>query len=315
MKASISASHGPPAAEPSSWRPMDADRSPFALRGLRCSFLDVFAERPCGGNGLAVVHDADGVPDAQMLLFARETRLSETTFLQTPQDAGADYRNRIWMPTGEIPFGGHPSIGTAVAVARAQGLEEAQLVQETALGLHTVEVERRDGLAYASMVASPVQHGAEVDGRALAQAAGLDTGDLHPELPAAVATAGLTLVVAPLREAAALDRARLDHAALAPVLDAAGAAGVYLAAWSEAEPNAAAARCFGRDAEIGEDPATGAAAVALAAYLADRAGVRALAIRQGAQMGRPSRLETSVEPAGVRLGGPVVPLLDAAFAA
>ena len=85
------------------------------------TWLDVFTDRPLTGNGLAVVHDADGLDDATMLAFARETRLSETTFVQTATEAGADYRNRIWMTQRELPFAGHPSLGTAVAVARARG--------------------------------------------------------------------------------------------------------------------------------------------------------------------------------------------------
>ena len=88
---------------------------------LPLTWLDVFTARPLTGNGLAVVHDADGVDDATMLAFARETRLSETTFVQSPTVDGCDYRNRIWMMRGELPFAGHPSLGTAVAVALARG--------------------------------------------------------------------------------------------------------------------------------------------------------------------------------------------------
>ena len=79
------------------------------------TWLDVFTDIPLAGNGLAVVHRADGVDDATMLAFARETRYSETTFVQTATEAGADYRNRIWTMPGEISFAGHPSLGTAVA--------------------------------------------------------------------------------------------------------------------------------------------------------------------------------------------------------
>ena len=75
---------------------------------LPLTWLDVFTARPLTGNGLAVVHGADAVDDATMLAFARETRLSETSFVQTATDAGADYRNRIWMTTRELPFAGHP---------------------------------------------------------------------------------------------------------------------------------------------------------------------------------------------------------------
>ena len=84
----------------------------------RLAWLDVFAERPLAGNGLAVVDDADGIADETMLAFAKEMGLSETTFVQSPGADGADYRNRILTVAAEIPFAGHPSLGTAVAVAR-----------------------------------------------------------------------------------------------------------------------------------------------------------------------------------------------------
>ena len=84
----------------------------------------------------------DGVSDAVMLGFARETRLAETTFVQTPRAAGADYRNRIWTVAEEVPFAGHPSLGTAVAVALRRGEREATYVQETHAGLQEVEVRR-----------------------------------------------------------------------------------------------------------------------------------------------------------------------------
>src|SRR6478735_1707234 len=106
----------------------------------RLTWLDVFTDRALAGNQLAVVHDADGVPDATMLAFARETRLSETTFVQTPAAAGADYRNRIWTGKGEMRFAGHPSLGTAVAVASLQGRASAHVVQETHAGLQPVDV-------------------------------------------------------------------------------------------------------------------------------------------------------------------------------
>src|SRR3954464_13174432 len=93
------------------------------------------------GNGLAVVDDADAVPDAVMHALARETKLSETSFLQTAEAGDADYRHRIWMPSGEIPFAGHPSLGAAAAVARARGESRATYVQQTEAGLQPVDVE------------------------------------------------------------------------------------------------------------------------------------------------------------------------------
>src|SRR4051812_40301332 len=112
--------------------------------------VDVFTEQPLQGNALAVVRDADDLDDEQMAAFARETRLSETTFVQTATAEGADYRNRIFTVAGEIPFAGHPSLGTAVAVARARGEREAKYVQQTGAGLQPVDVRLDNGRAWAS---------------------------------------------------------------------------------------------------------------------------------------------------------------------
>src|ERR671914_1960986 len=99
------------------------------------TLLDVFTDTPLAGNGLAVVHDADGVPDEVMLAFARETRLVETTFVQAATVPGADYRNRIWTVGEEVPFAGHPSLGTAVAVALARGALEVGYRQQAIAGV------------------------------------------------------------------------------------------------------------------------------------------------------------------------------------
>src|SRR5919197_6158109 len=125
--------------------------------------LDVFAASPLDGNALAVVHDADGLDDATMLRFARETRLSDTTFVQTASAPGADYRNRIFTMGGELPFAGHPSLGTAVAVARAASANEARYVQQTPAGLQPIEVSGDGRRFRASMLQEPAEFGAEHD--------------------------------------------------------------------------------------------------------------------------------------------------------
>src|SRR4051812_40326822 len=155
------------------------------------TWLDVFTDRPLTGNGLAVVHDADGIADATMLAFARETRLSETSFVQTATEAGADYRNRIWMTQRELPFAGHPSLGTAVAVARARGDRSVTYTQQTGAGLQPIEVEAGDRVARASMLQEPASFGAEVDAERVFRALGLDAGDAAPDLPPQVVGTGL----------------------------------------------------------------------------------------------------------------------------
>jgi trans-2,3-dihydro-3-hydroxyanthranilate isomerase len=277
------------------------------------TWLDVFTARPLTGNGLAVVHDADGLGDDTMLGFARETRLSETTFVQTATEAGADYRTRIWMTTAELDFAGHPSLGTAVAVARARGEREARYVQQTRAGLQPIEVELGDAVARASMLQEPAELGAEVEpGRAL-EPLGLAAGDAHPELPAQVVSTGLAHLMIPVRDAAALDRVAPEMGALRELFGAVGGTCAYLA-FCEPEREAARARSFFLEATaVAEDPATGSAAGPLMAYLHARAGAARLTIEQGVEMGRPSRLECEAGER-VRVGGEAVVVLDGTLA-
>jgi trans-2,3-dihydro-3-hydroxyanthranilate isomerase len=277
------------------------------------TWLDVFTARPLTGNGLAVVHDADGIDDDTMLAFARETRLSETTFVQSATEAGADYRNRIWMTVGELAFAGHPSLGTAVAVARARGEREARYVQQTPAGRQPIEVELGAEVARASMLQEPAVLGAEVEpGRALGPL-GLSEGDAHPELAPQVVSTGLDHLIVPLRDRGALERVAPDRAAVADLLEGLGCTCAY-PAFCEPEREAARARgFFVEGAHLVEDPATGSAAGPLMAYLHDRAGAARLTIEQGVEMGRPSRIECEAGER-VRIAGDAVVVFDGTLA-
>ena len=263
--------------------------------------LDVFTDRPLTGNGLAVVHDADDVEDATMLAFAKETRLVETTFVQTSDIA--DYRNRIWTPAEEIPFAGHPSLGTAVAVALERGEDEAEYRQQTQAGVQPVTVRRDGDRAYASILNDPARFGAEVDPAAVTAAIGLEPEDAHPSLTPQHVSTGLATIIAPLRDAETVSRARKDPAAVAALAD--GTFNLYLCA---ADGGTARARSFPSELD-GEDPATGSAAAPLLAYLNARTGLERLEVAQGVEIGRPSRLRAQVEDGRVRVGGDVVVLV------
>ena len=179
----------------------------------RLTWLDVFTRTPLTGNQLAVVHDADGVSDDTMLAFARETRLSETTFVQSSSE-GADYRCRIWMTRRELPFAGHPSLGTAVAVALARGDREVGYVQQTRAGLQPIEVEVLDErTARASMLQEPATFGPELDPAVVLGPAGVDPSLAAAGLPAQVVDTGVPQILVPV-ERDALDAAapRLRHA-------------------------------------------------------------------------------------------------------
>jgi trans-2,3-dihydro-3-hydroxyanthranilate isomerase len=274
--------------------------------GLALTWLDVFTAVPLAGNALAVVHDADEVDDVTMLRFARETRLSETTFVQAAAAPGADYRNRIWMMSGELAFAGHPSLGTAVAVAHARSEPAAEYVQQTPAGLQPVEVERAGRGYRASMLQEPATFGAELDRQVVLGALGLEAADAHPELPAQVVDTGVPQVVACVADAAVLDRVAPRFESLRDLLAETRAVTAYLVHLDDREEHASARSFFAEPAAVAEDPATGGAAGTLMAYLHARTGARRLDIEQGIAMGRPSRLDCEVVGDRVRVGGDVV---------
>jgi trans-2,3-dihydro-3-hydroxyanthranilate isomerase len=270
--------------------------------------LDVFTDRPLAGNQLAVVHDADGLSDETMAAFARETRLAETTFVQSAEAGEADYRNRIFTVAGEIPFAGHPSLGTAVAVALADGKKEASYVQQTGAGLQPVEVRENGECWSASMLQEPATFGPEVNPSHVMAAVGLLTGDAHHELTPQVVSTGLPTLIALVLDRAAIPRAAPDFDLVDHLLAGCGAENLYIA-WHDGA-GAAHARMFTHLVEGGEDPATGSAAGPLCAYLDAHGRGRKLEITQGVEMGRPSRLLAEVDGDRVRVGGEVTPLIE-----
>jgi trans-2,3-dihydro-3-hydroxyanthranilate isomerase len=249
-----------------------------------------------------------------MLAFAKETDLSETTFVQAAAADGADYRNRIYTIEREIPFAGHPSLGTAVAVARWRGLEEASFVQQTQAGLQPIEVQGDGDRWRAEMIQNAAEFGTVLDADASLAAVGLDPTEAHPDLSPQVVSTGLPTAIVPLSDAASLGRISPDFDAIdALVADAQPRAGEtpnFYPVWVDAQAGEARARMFSTGAPGGEDPATGSAAGPLGAYLAERAGCERLTIRQGEEMGRPSVLEVEMVDGRPKVGGGVIPVID-----
>lgn len=280
-----------------------------ALADHPFTFLDVFTDLPLAGNGLAVVHDADDIDDATMLAFARETRLSETTFVQTATVAGADYRDRIWTPAGEIPFAGHPSLGTAAAVALQRRETAAHYVQQTVAGLQPIHVELDGAKARTSMLQEPALFGPEIDAARALATVGIGVGAAHPELPPQFVSTGAFQLLVAVSEPGSLGQAEPDYEALGPLLGEQRAIVLYL---FHPDPAAgtAAARAFCFSAEMGEDPATGSAVGPLCAYLDQRLGIRRVEVTQGIEMGRPSRLLAELEEDRVRVTGEAVVLIE-----
>jgi trans-2,3-dihydro-3-hydroxyanthranilate isomerase len=206
---------------------------------------------------------------------------------------------------GEIAFAGHPSLGTAVAVARARGEARATYVQRTQPGDQAIDVEL-DGLhARVSMLQEPPSFGPELDPDDVLGLVGLDGAEADPVLPCQVVSTGVPQVMACVRDAAALRRVLPDYDRIGRLLVEHDAITLYLAA-VDAEAGTARARSFMRTAEMGEDPATGSSVGPLAAHVAARTGAGRLEVSQGAEIGRPSRLVAEVDGDTVRVGGDAV---------
>lgn len=263
--------------------------------------LDVFAREKFAGNPLAVVVDADGLDAAAMQAVARELNLSETVFVLPARNPVNTARLRIFTPTTELPFAGHPTVGSAVLIASLRAPEHAggrdlALVLEEEVGdvACTVRLEKRGAsFAYFDLPRLPERLG-DADPSALAEALGLAPADIgfDGHRPT-VWSAGTPFCFAPVAGLAAISRAKPDAQKLTAA--SAGGRGVYLYTRETLEEASAVhARMFSAMMPGLEDPATGAAAAAFAgvahAFEKPADGEHALVIEQGYEMGRPSRI-------------------------
>ena len=269
---------------------------------------DVFTSRRFGGNPLAVFPDARGLSTDQMQALAREWNYSETTFVLPPDDPAHTARVRIFVPTSEIPFAGHPNVGTALVLAARMDARPAAMVFEELAGLVHIALTVRDGEQMATLEApQPLQLGPEVPPDLVAACLGLRPGQvLTGTHRPVVASCGLGFAVVEVA-ADALGAVTADTAAFRRALAQAPSrdGGFSLLAYSR-NGGAVRARMFAPLAGIPEDPATGSAACALAALLlhAGSGDAHRLTIHQGVEMGRPSVLHAHARRGtdGVRAG-------------
>lgn len=278
---------------------------------------DVFTETPFSGNPLAIVRGADGLSAAQMQIIAREFNLSETIFVMAPGNAAHTARVRIFFPTAEIPFAGHPTIGCAIALSGLAGPgpdAEVSLVLEEEAGLVPVRVGRRDGRVRAEFTAPVVPFGLEgrADPALCAAALGLAAIGTPGHPGPGLWQGGPGFLYVPLPDLAALAAARPHEPAWSRLM---ADAGVDSAWCYVATGDGYRARMFSPGAGIPEDPATGSASAIFAAELHARGllaeGETAVSILQGVEMGRPSAIAvTAVVQAGaltaVRVAGAAV---------
>ena len=216
--------------------------------------VDVFTEVPFAGNQLCVVPEPPaGLDAATMATLAHEIGFSETTFVTGVRDGGYDVR--IFTPDAELPFAGHPTLGTAFTMV-SEDRVGANLIQTSAAGDVPVDVDLDAGTAWMQQL-PPVFGNEVLDRDAVARAAGLELADLVEGLPILPGSTGLVHLMVPLRDEAALRRARRDDAGCQSVCAAAEAESLYLfAVRGEGD---VMARMFDRGSKIGEDPATGSA--------------------------------------------------------
>lgn len=253
------------------------------------SLVDVFASRPLEGNLLAVIHDADEMDDETMATLARRFRLSETSFLQSASSPSATYRHRIFIVDGEIPFAGHPSLGAAAVWVRHQGLETADVVQQTVSGEQRIRVELASTSGWATIWQNPAIFGEVLEGASVLAALGLPPTAGHAHLPVQVMSTGLPTLVVPVSDVTFLADLQLDSRALGAVATLAdGSRPLMVYVVADVGSGEWRARSFGTDLAGGEDPATGSAAGPFGAYLKQRTGIKGIHIVQGLEMGCPS---------------------------
>ena len=279
--------------------------------------FDVFTDRAFSGNPLAVFPEAEGLTDEQMMKIAREMNLSETVFVLKPESAEVLRRLRIYTPAREIPFAGHPIVGTWNALSREGivplpegGSGWQRIFHEIKIGVLPVDIEFRDGQPVQVVMTQgkfeilheidDAQEQAEV-----ARALGLAREDLDESLPIQVITTGLSCLAVPIRSLADLRDIRVNTSLLAEVYTRYGGTGCHAFTRETLEVGAsrAHARFFAPADNIPEDPATGSACGALGAYLVHHGalslepkdGRYTFVIEQGDFIHRPSRINLNVK--------------------
>jgi trans-2,3-dihydro-3-hydroxyanthranilate isomerase len=298
---------------------------------LRYTTLDVFTDRPFGGNPLAVFCDQQPLPTQVMQAIAQELNLSETVFILPPRDARALRSLRIFTPAQELPFAGHPTIGAVHALVESQIADVSgkggAFSLELGVGIVPIRVTRREGaLPFLQLTAArvPERVGTAPSAAALAQILSLEEKDILSGAESTQAwSCGVPFLFVPLRDRAALARAKPDTSAWSAVLNSAGASSVFVFC---REPELAGshlrARMFAPDLGVVEDPATGSAAAAFGGYLAaleaPGTSTHNWVIEQGFEMGRPSILHVEADTSAgqvtaVRVGGTAVRMSEGTF--
>lgn len=294
---------------------------------LEFTTVDVFTDRQFGGNPLAVVTNAQGLPTERMQAIAAEFNLAETTFVLPPKDPRHTAEVRIFTPKAEMPFAGHPNVGTAfvlsrVGVSYGKPVTGDRLVFEEKAGLVNMDIRRDGGTVVATRLAAPVplSFGEEIAPEVVQRACSLDAAalklDVHRPI---VASCGAPLLFVELASREALRSAAPRPEVFARELPRDRIVGIHLYVQAPEGEIDVQTRMFAPEHGIPEDPATGAANVALIGLLTHHRPETDLTfartIGQGFDMGRPSVLEASAEKKGGKvvatyIGGRCVPMMS-----
>jgi len=300
-------------------------------QSLKFYQADVFTGQTFGGNPVAVFPDAQGLTDYQLQQIAREMNLSETVFVLPPTDEAAVVRLRIFTPTQEIPFAGHPVLGTFYVLSQL-GLIAATdgvtcVMQECNIGLFPVELHAMDGEVTRVVMTQPkplflgsVEETEDLFD--LAKSLGLSKSQIvDTKKPVMLVSTGLPVVIVPIRTLTAVRSIVPDAAAITDICARLGVNGIMVFTTITVEDNATVhTRMFAPAIGILEDPATGSASGALGAYLVHNglvevAPLTELIIEQGYEIERPSRILVQVESEDdaiqtVKVGGQVVMVVE-----
>ena len=274
--------------------------------------VDVFTHTPLEGNPLAVFPDADGMSDALMQNIARELNHSETTFIQRAQNGG-DARVRIFSQNSELPFAGHPTLGTAFIMAKTRP-GKTRLVLEEKVGPIGVTLDKRSDGLFVEMTQKEPVFGAKADPKVLAEVMGFSVDEIDNRYAPQMVSTGSNFLIVPLKSASTLAKLSVGHTFPEAFRTAFSGSGYYVVT---GEPQVES-RMMGA---ISEDPATGSAVGCAAAFLVQN-GIRKpeeqVAVHQGRFVGRPSTLYvragmTNGKATNVRVGGYVVEAMRGTF--
>lgn len=280
--------------------------------------VDVFTDRVFGGNPLAVFPELGNIEEAVHLQIAREMNLSETTFVYPPENPEADFKIRIFTPGKEIPFAGHPTLGTAHILWETGKVDSARNSMVLEMGAGLIKVSKRQNNLFMEQPLPSFGATVEVVDK-VAEALSIDSSDIDSRFPLQIVSTGFPALYVPLTNLKVVQNVELNLSVLREVLGNVDMIYVFTSETLEST-STIHSRAFAPFIGIQEDPATGSAAGALAAYLAhheviENLDTSAIVIEQGFEMNRPSIINVSLEQTGedihsIQVGGQSITVLE-----